>query len=113
MSTYFPPLSMRQEGPDYEALFTKMQTMNGANPEEAKLIVRYLRFFKDTDVYETYLAHYLPQLPAELAREFKVTETVVGEVTVKEVEEKVKEEPKTETPSIPVAPKKRGRPSSK
>jgi hypothetical protein len=80
------------DGPNFEKLFTEMRCLNGSNAGDASIIVRYLRFYKGTEGYERYVAHYLPQLPEELAKEFKpVTETVETEVEAKPTEEKVTE----------------------
>jgi len=97
-----PPYSM--DGPNYEKLFTGMQCLKGSNPEDAKMIVRWLRFYQGTEGYELYLNHYLPQLPEDLAKEFKVeqVETVTTTITV-EPEEKVV----TSTDTVSISPKKR------
>lgn len=86
------------EGPNYEALFRKMQCLTGKNPEDCKTIVRYLRFFQGTDEYQAFFDHYVPQLPAAMAKEFlPVTSTAETEV-----------EAKADEPTI-TSPKKKGR----
>jgi hypothetical protein len=88
------------DGPNYEAVFQKMQALHGGNPEDVKIIVRYLRFYQGQDGFEMYAKHYLPMLSPEVAAEFL------------EKKEDVSEKIVTETVSIPV-PKKKGRPSKK
>lgn len=78
------------DGPDYEALFTKMQSLHGGNAEDVKIIVRYLRFYRDQGGFETYAAHYLPMLPPDVAAEFTKAKTLPA------TKIEVKEEPKKE-----------------
>jgi len=89
------------DGPNYEKLFTGMQCLKGSNPEDAKMIVRWLRFYQGTEGYELYLNHYLPQLPEELAKEFKPV-TSTAETTV----EAAKDEPTITSPKKGRSPKK-------
>ena len=112
MST-FSPHSMSNfstDGPNYEAVFRKMNVLHGGNPEDVKTIVRFLRFFQGTEEYEVYAKHYLPMLSPEVAAEFQPKEEpVVTETTVTEIEAQPSQ-PVTETVSIS-APKKKGRSS--
>jgi len=58
------------DGPNYEEVFKRMDTLHGGDAESVKTITRWLRFFKDQEGYEMYLNHYLPMLPPEVAKEF-------------------------------------------
>lgn len=94
--TPYPPSHM--DGPNFEEVFRRMQCLHGGNAEDVKIIVRYLRFFRDQEGYETYLKHYLPMLPEEIAKEFvevkelPKAEDVIPEPVVAVVEETVVEE---------------------
>lgn len=94
---------MSPDGPNFEAVFRKMEALNGNNPESLQTIIRYLRFFKGTDEYGLYIKHYLPMLPADVAKEF-------AEPKVVKVEVKAVEVPVVTTKA---KPPKRGRPAKK
>ena len=103
-----PPLTMA-DGPNFEAVFQGMKCLHGGNENDVKIIIQYLRFYKDTDQFELYANHYLPMLSEEAAAEFapKKAKTAVVEVTASPEEPKV-----TETTTVSIsAPKKKGRPA--
>ncbi len=91
------------DGPDYETVFKRMQCLHGGNPEDVRIIVRYLRFFKGQGGYDGYLAHYLPMLSADVAAEF-TEDTVEPVIATETVVVTTEEIPKP-------TPKKRGRPA--
>jgi len=94
------------DGPNFEKVFQGMKVFHAGDPNDVKIIIRYLRFYKDTDSFELYAKHYLPMLTKEQAKEFKDhEEPVVAEPVVSEAVETV-----TETVAT-VLPKKKGRPA--
>lgn len=103
------------DGPNILALFTEMKCLNGQS--NAKEIVQYLRFFKDQTYYPTYLRHYVPMLPAELAKEFlpdliatsPATDEDVASIECCKDGTCEKHAEKDDVPTESEAPKKRGR----
>lgn len=92
------------DGPNYEKVFRGMQCLHGGNPEDVKIIKRFLRFFEGEHEYEVFAKHYLPMLSEEDRKEFpcpcskeccdkeeEVTEEVHEEPAVEEVVEEPKE----------------------
>lgn len=74
------------DGPNYEQLFKDCQCLN---PEaNLKYIVNYLRFYKNDDLYQRYLKHYLPLLASpKYAEHF---EEFLADVKDKGVKEELK-----------------------
>lgn len=116
------------DGPNYEALFLAMCPLNGThNLEDRAVIKRYLRFYQGSTAFDTFFAHYGPQLPEEERAEFLKAPVVVEPVVAPIIEETVVEpvveeapvvEPVVETTTdetieetVVATPKPRGRPA--
>ena len=106
------------DGPNYEALFLAMCPLNGThNLEDRAVIKRYLRFYQGSTAFDTFFAHYGPQLPEEERAEFLKAPVVVEPVVAPIIEETVVE-PVVETTTdetieetVVATPKPRGRPA--
>lgn len=97
------------DGPNYFELFQRCPTNL-----PAEIVVRYLRFFKDSDKYQDFLLHYVPLLPEDVRDEFlkdiddkdkkKDVKAEIKETeSTKEEPEVPAEQPVTETTTVEVA----------